>query len=520
MIVLPEVALFEAGYLQRSCDEPISYQCPEDGGLLAYDGQGQFACSICFNVMEPIVTCSRCKEVLTVRSNLDERVCLSAQAYRNKKGNLLPAFAPTDEPIWAFRISPANTVQISTEVKLRNKFLSGELSASAEVSSPQQDFFKPARDTVEFGEALVEGLQRISQREANTRAEGLKEHNLRVKHLETVPIVSTPEPGSKSVTYKFFAVLLVFLAIAAVGYAWNTWNAKIEFDKKIIQIESNSQLQKQQDDLARKKLEVQKELRESALQAQRLADANIRAKEEAAKAAAARTIKETPSQRQPAVIEPQQNRSAIRGVQVLDGAWYSSEWKYGYVLKNGVGTATSTNSQNFQVGQNIIQLRATSDTTFVGQQVYMDGKFYNINVTLRPDGHLYFEGDRNVSWVMRRVVDKVSVNAELYFSLDQANISVEGQKLLDNVVSLAAKILLESIVIQGFSASIGSSDESRNLSLRRASAVKSYLVSRGVKPENIYISGKGAQNPVGDNNTPAGRAMNNRVFIEIIGSRR
>jgi outer membrane protein OmpA-like peptidoglycan-associated protein len=310
------------------------------------------------------------------------------------------------------------------------------------------------------------------------------------------------------------------LAIAAVGYAWNTWNAKIEFDKKIIQIESNSQLQKQQDDLARKKLEVQKELRESALQAQRLADANIRAKEEAAKAAAARTIKETPSQRQPAVIEPQQNRSAIRGVQVLDGAWYSSEWKYGYVLKNGVGTATSTNSQNFQVGQNIIQLRATSDTTFVGQQVYMDGKFYNINVTLRPDGHLYFEGDRNVSWVMRRVVDKVSVNAELYFSLDQANISVEGQKLLDNVVSLAAKILLESIVIQGFSASIGSSDESRNLSLRRASAVKSYLVSRGVKPENIYISGKGAQNPVGDNNTPAGRAMNNRVFIEIIGSRR
>jgi OOP family OmpA-OmpF porin len=150
----------------------------------------------------------------------------------------------------------------------------------------------------------------------------------------------------------------------------------------------------------------------------------------------------------------------------------------------------------------------------------MDGKFYNINVTLRPDGHLYFEGDRNVSWVMRRVVDKVSVNAELYFSLDQANISVEGQKLLDNVVSLAAKILLESIVIQGFSASIGSSDESRNLSLRRASAVKSYLVSRGVKPENIYISGKGAQNPVGDNNTPAGRAMNNRVFIEIIGSRR
>jgi hypothetical protein len=35
----------------------------------------------------------------------------------------------------------------------------------------------------------------------------------------------------------------------------------------------------------------------------------------------------------------------------LDGNWYSTQWKYGYVLKNGVGIATSTNSPNFQVGK-------------------------------------------------------------------------------------------------------------------------------------------------------------------------
>lgn len=87
----------------------------------------------------------------------------------------------------------------------------------------------------------------------------------------------------------------------------------------------------------------------------------------------------------------------------LDGNWYSKQWKYGYVLKNGIGTATSTNSPNFQVGQNIIQLTATSNTTFTGRQVYTDGKFYNVNARLQSDGRLYFEGEKNAKWVMERV---------------------------------------------------------------------------------------------------------------------
>jgi hypothetical protein len=86
----------------------------------------------------------------------------------------------------------------------------------------------------------------------------------------------------------------------------------------------------------------------------------------------------------------------------LDGNWSSKEWKYGYQLKNGVGIATATNSPNFRVGQKIIQLTAKSATSFVGQQVYTDGKFYNVKVTLQPDGRLYFEGEKNAKWYMER----------------------------------------------------------------------------------------------------------------------
>ncbi len=95
--------------------------------------------------------------------------------------------------------------------------------------------------------------------------------------------------------------------------------------------------------------------------------------------------------------------SAHAQIATLDGNWHSPQWKYGYVLKDGMGIATSTNSPNFQVGQNIIQLTAASPNTFTGQQVYNDGKFYKVTAMLLADGRLSFVGEKNVKWVMERI---------------------------------------------------------------------------------------------------------------------
>ena len=91
------------------------------------------------------------------------------------------------------------------------------------------------------------------------------------------------------------------------------------------------------------------------------------------------------------------------GISQLDGAWYSPQWKYGYELKNGIGTATSTNSVNFSVGDKIINLAPAGKDMFEGVQVYKDGNFYKVTATLLPDGRLYFQGEKNVSWYMERV---------------------------------------------------------------------------------------------------------------------
>ncbi len=54
--------------------------------------------------------------------------------------------------------------------------------------------------------------------------------------------------------------------------------------------------------------------------------------------------------------------------------------------------------------------------------------------------------------------------------------------------------------------------------MRRAEAVKAYLVSLGTEANRVYVEGKGEKQPVADNATADGRAQNRRVQIEMVGS--
>ena len=95
--------------------------------------------------------------------------------------------------------------------------------------------------------------------------------------------------------------------------------------------------------------------------------------------------------------------SAPLGIAAIDGVWYSSQWKYGYELKNGIGIATQSNSPNFAPGDRIIELTYVAPGEYVGKQIYRDGKFYRVIASLRPDGRLFFQGDKNVTWTMDRI---------------------------------------------------------------------------------------------------------------------
>jgi len=86
---------------------------------------------------------------------------------------------------------------------------------------------------------------------------------------------------------------------------------------------------------------------------------------------------------------------------------------------------------------------------------------------------------------------------------------------LDGVVSLVKQYPDWVLLLKGYTDSTGSAAGNLRLSKERANSVKSYLVKKGASANNIQAEGYGQANPIGDNNTAKGRAMNRRVEIEL-----
>ena len=84
------------------------------------------------------------------------------------------------------------------------------------------------------------------------------------------------------------------------------------------------------------------------------------------------------------------------------------------------------------------------------------------------------------------------------FEFDSDELTADGTRLLDDLVgSLTAPGLEEQkLQITGYTDRIGEDDYNLELSQRRASAVRDYLVSRGVPPDYIEAGGQGSANPL------------------------
>ena len=114
---------------------------------------------------------------------------------------------------------------------------------------------------------------------------------------------------------------------------------------------------------------------------------------------------------------------------------------------------------------------------------------------------------------------KVTYAADAFFDFDKAVLKPEGKAKLDDLTGKIKGINLEVIIAVGHTDSVGSDAYNQKLSVKRAEAVKAYLVTKGIEKNRVYTEGKGEKQPVADNKTGEGRAKNRRVEIEVVGTR-
>ena len=115
---------------------------------------------------------------------------------------------------------------------------------------------------------------------------------------------------------------------------------------------------------------------------------------------------------------------------------------------------------------------------------------------------------------------KVTLLAGALFDFDKSTLKPEGVQKLNGLVQKLKDVTVEVIIVVGFTDSVGTLDYNKKLSLRRAEAVKAHLVKNGIETSRVYTEGKAYAEPVGDNKTAVGRALNRRSVIEVVGTKK
>ncbi len=99
---------------------------------------------------------------------------------------------------------------------------------------------------------------------------------------------------------------------------------------------------------------------------------------------------------------------------------------------------------------------------------------------------------------------------------NKAVLLASSKKILDEVaISLMAHPEVK-VEVGGHTDATGSDAHNLQLSEDRATAVRNYLVEKGVKPENLFVKGYGETTPIADNKTAAGRGQNRRVELKRV----
>ncbi|MFZ2855479.1 MAG: OmpA family protein [Rhodocyclaceae bacterium] len=110
---------------------------------------------------------------------------------------------------------------------------------------------------------------------------------------------------------------------------------------------------------------------------------------------------------------------------------------------------------------------------------------------------------------------KLEIPSDISFDSGRYDIKPRLRPILDRFATTLNQNPASTVKIIGHTDGTGADAVNRPLSVNRAAATRDYLVTRGVAGNRISIDGRGSHEPLADNSTPEGRAMNRRVEIFV-----
>jgi outer membrane protein OmpA-like peptidoglycan-associated protein len=120
------------------------------------------------------------------------------------------------------------------------------------------------------------------------------------------------------------------------------------------------------------------------------------------------------------------------------------------------------------------------------------------------------------------LIGAISIPAAAMFAFDSDVLTDEGKSAIEEYRAKLRPELSEAYagIIIGNTDSTGNAEYNMGLSKRRAQAVADYLVSTGIDPDKLRVTGRGKNDPIASNDTEEGRALNRRVDIVVIAEPR
>ncbi|MEP6615130.1 MAG: OmpA family protein [Ginsengibacter sp.] len=154
------------------------------------------------------------------------------------------------------------------------------------------------------------------------------------------------------------------------------------------------------------------------------------------------------------------------------------------------------------------------DKYFIYVMGFKDSTSYNIVDIPSLPSNSYYKNPFTVNIEFDPAKTFILENVE--FDFGKAELRSLSYSTLDDLVDYLNRKTTERIEIGGYTDNIGSDPKNLLLSMNRAKTIVAYLVAKGIGNERLVAKGYGAEDPVEDNSTEAGRQKNRRTEVKIL----